>query len=853
MYIKSLALLGLFLLPLLGTAQVADSLLPVIPYDQPKEFEIGGIKVTGAQYADPSALISLSGLKVGDKIRIPGQQITKAIQVLWSLKLFTDVEVVRERTQGDIAFLEIRVKELPRYMRHSYIGVKKSKHDDLNGIVTKYIQKGAILTDNSKSSIKYGLEEYFIDKGYRNAQVKVKTFPDEKSTNGVRLEMDINRGKRVKIKDITFSGNDHVKARVLRKKMKGTSRTLKIFKKSKLVRKDYDEDKEKIEAYYNTVGFRDARVTGDSIWRDSKGKLHIHVFVDEGRRYYFRNIAWKGNTIYETRYLNQVLGINKGDVYNQELLESRLSFSQDGRDISSLYLDNGYLFFRCDPVEVSIENDSIDLEMRMYEGPQATIDRVVIKGNDRTHEHVVRRELYTRPGDKFSRSDIIRSQREIINLGYFNQENLGINTPVNPERGTVDIEYSVEEKPSDQLELSAGYQPAVPGYTSRGNIIGTLGVTFNNFSARNINNKETWNPLPQGDGQRFSIRGQSAGERFQSYNISFTEPWLGGKRPNSLTLAGFYNRYATGYGSTLGGRLDILQGTVGYGTRLKWPDDNFIFRADLDIQTLKLNNYRAFVDERNRPVDQGIYHNYNLGVTLARNSVNDPIFPKSGSTISLKMQATPPYSLFKKRSAAYYDTASVSDLYRYVEYLKWRFDADWYTPIVGKLVLKTSTKIGLLGRWNSKTNLSPFERFLVGGDGLNNQNFGLNGQEIISARGYESASESGKDNGIMDGIVGGAGVFSKYTVELRYPVSLNPQSTIFVTAWAQGTNAWRSIKEYNPFDVRRAAGVGLRVFLPMFGTLGFDYGFGFDQPGLNGSKKISNYGNFNIVLGFEPD
>ena len=853
MYIKSLALLGLFLLPFLGTAQVADSLLPIVPYDQPKEFEIGAIKVTGAQYADPNALISLSGLKVGDKIRIPGQQITKAIQVLWGLKLFTDVEVIRERTQGDIAFLEIRVKELPRYMRHSYLGVKKSKHDDLNGIVTKYIQKGAILTDNSKSSIKYGLEEYFIDKGYRNAQVKVKTFPDEKSTNGVRLEMDINRGKRVKIKDITFSGNHNVKARVLRKKMKGTVRTKKIFKKSKLVRKDYDEDKEKVESYYNTVGFRDARVTGDSIWRDAKGKLHIHVFIDEGRRYYFRNIAWKGNTIYETRYLNQVLGINKGDVYNQELLESRLSFSQDGRDISSLYLDNGYLFFRCDPVEVSIDNDSIDLEMRMYEGPQATIDRVVIKGNDRTHEHVVRRELYTRPGDKFSRSDIIRSQREIINLGYFNQENLGINTPVNPERGTVDIEYTVEEKPSDQLELSAGYQPAVPGYTSRGNIIGTLGVTFNNFSARNINNKETWNPLPQGDGQRFSVRGQSAGERFQSYNVSFTEPWLGGKRPNSLTLAGFYNRYATGFGASTGGRLDILQGTVGYGTRLKWPDDNFIFRADLDIQTLKLDGYGGFVDERNRLVNKGIYHNYNLGVTLARNSVNDPIFPKSGSTISLKMQATPPYSLFKKRSAAYYDTASVNDLYRYVEYLKWRFDADWYTPIVGKLVLKTSTKIGLLGRWNSKTNLSPFERFLVGGDGLNNQNFGLNGQEIISARGYESASEAGKDNGIMDGIVGGAGVFSKYTVELRYPVSLNPQSTIFVTAWAQGTNAWRSIKEYNPFDVRRAAGVGLRVFLPMFGTLGFDYGFGFDQPGIEGTKKLSTYGNFNIVLGFEPD
>ena len=855
MQYKLFALLSICFLPFLASAQ-SDTLLPVIAYDQPKDFEIGGLRVTGAQYADPNALISLSGLRVGQKTRIPGQQVTKAIQTLWNLKLFTDVEIVRERTQGNIVFLEIRVKELPRYMRHSYKGVKKSKHDDLNDVVNKYIQKGAILTENSKASLKYAMEEHFIDKGYRNAIVTIKSFPDERSTNGVRLEFDVNRGKRVKIKDITFAGNTHVKDRVLRKKMKGTSRTKRVFKKSKLVRKDFDEDKEKLETYYNTLGFRDARVAKDSIWRDAKGKIRIHLTIDEGNRYYFRNIAFKGHTIYETRYLNQVLGIKKGDVYNEDLLNTRLSFSQDGRDISSLYLDNGYLFFRADPVETAIENDSIDLEIRMYEGPQATIDRVIIKGNDRTSEHVIRRELFTRPGDKFSRSDIIRSQREIINLGYFNQENLGINTPVNPERGTVDIEYTVEEKPSDQLELSAGYQPAIAGFTTRGSIIGTLGVTFNNFSVRNIKNREAWNPLPQGDGQRFSIRGQSAGERFQSYNVSFTEPWLGGKRPNSLTIGGFYNRLAAGF-SSASGRMDILQGTIGYGTRLKVPDDNFVFRADLDIQTLRLRGFPGFYDDSGAGVQEGIYHNYNLGLTLARNSVNDPIFPKSGSTISLKSQITPPYSLFNKKSAAFYDTAGVRDLYRYLEYVKWRFDAEWYTPVVGKLVLKTSTKIGLLGRWNRKAPLSPFERFQVGGDGLNNQNWAFNGQEIISARGYEAQNESGKANGIMteigDGRIG-AGVFSKYTVELRYPISLNPQSTIFVTAWAQGTNAWQSIKQYNPFDVRRAAGLGLRVFLPMFGTLGFDYGFGFDRPDLVGKNaRLRDYGNFNIVLGFEPD
>ncbi|MEY3241419.1 MAG: hypothetical protein RIR11_2858 [Bacteroidota bacterium] len=858
MQFKLFALINLCLLPFFAIAQ-RDSTLPVVQYEKPIEYEIGGIRVLGAGYADPNALISLSGLRVGQKIRIPGQQITKAIQTLWNLKLFTDVEVVRERTQGNLVFLEIKVRELPRYMRHAFKGVKKNKHDDLNDLVNKYIQKGAILTDNNKSSLKYAMENFFIDKGYRNAQVKINSFPDERSTNGVRLEFIINRGKKVKIKDITFAGNEHVKARVLRKKMKNTTRTRKFFKKSKLVRKEYDEDKEKIEKYYNNLGYRDARVVKDSIWRDPKGKIRIHLNIQEGNRYYFRNMVWKGNTIYETKYLNQVLGIKKGDPYNEELLSNRLSFSQDGRDISSLYLDNGYLFFRVDPVETAIENDSIDLEMRMYEGPQATIDRVIIKGNDRTNEHVIRRELYTRPGDKFSRSDIIRSQREIINLGYFNQENLGINTPVNPERGTVDIEYTVEEKPSDQLELSAGYQPAVAGFSQRGNIIGTLGVTFNNFSARNIKNKETWNPLPQGDGQRFSLRGQSAGERFQSYNVSFTEPWLGGKRPNSLTLAGFFNRFAQPFGGGFGGRMDIIQGTVGFGTRLKFPDDNFVFRADMDIQTLKLNGFPGFTDDRGNGVSDGIFHNYNLGLTLARNSVNDPIFPKSGSTISLKMQMTPPYSLLNRKSKTFYDTAGVRDLYRYVEYIKWRFDADWYTPVVGKLVLKTSTKIGLLGRWNSDAPLSPFERFLVGGDGLNNQNFGFNGQEIISARGYEAQNESGKVNGIMSEIGSGnnnvgAGVFSKYTVELRYPISLNPQSTIFVTAWAQGTNAWQSLKQYNPFDVRRAAGLGLRVFLPMFGTLGFDYGIGFDRPDLIGKKaSLKDYGNFNIVLGFEPD
>jgi len=843
MKLPILGLLLLFAGPLVVSAQTPDTLLPTVAYDTPKEYEIGGIRVSGAQFADAGALISIAGFRVGDKIRIPGSQFAKAVQALWALHLFTDVQINQERKVGDVVFLEIAVQELPRYSRHSFIGVKKNQHDDLNAIVNKFIQKGAILTDNVRASLVYALENHYVDKGYLNARVAIKTYPDEKQINAVRLEFVIDQRKKVKIQEITFYGNTQVKSKVLLKKMKGTHERRRIFKKSKLVRKTYEEDKRKIEGYYNTIGYRDARIIKDSIWRNAKGALMVDIYLNEGRRYYFRNLVFKGNTIYETKYLDQVLGLKKGDVYNQELLDTRLSFSQDGRDISSLYLDNGYLFFRVDPVETSIENDSIDLELRIYEGPQATIDRVVIRGNDRTNEHVIRRELYTRPGDKFSRADIIRSQREIVNLGYFNQENLGINTPVNPERGTVDIEYTVEEKPSDQLELSAGYQPATS--YSRGGVIGTLGVTFNNFSVRNIAHRETWNPLPQGDGQRFSIRGQTSGDAYQSYNASFTEPWLGGKKPNSLTLAGFYNRYSNGYyGSDTYQQLKIIQGSIGFGTRLKFPDDNFVFRADLDFQTLNLNNYPSFQDDQNRYVRDGVFHNYNLGLTLARNSINDPIFPKSGSLVSLKMQMTPPYSLF--HSADFYKSDNVQDIYRYIEYVKWRFDAEWYTTLVGKLVLKTQAKVGLLGRWSDKTALTPFERFDLGGDGLNNQSFGLNGRDIISLRGY--AQED-----IMARYPGGAGVFNKYTVELRYPISLNPSSTIFVTAFAQGGNAWQKIQDFNPFEIKRSAGLGLRVFLPMFGTLGFDYGIGFDKPEYFGSRKLSNFAKFNIILGFEPD
>lgn len=847
-YLPLLAALLCGLSPSGATAQDTEQdSLPVLEYGEPLEYEIGGIKVKGAEFSDDNAIISIAGFKVGDKIRIPGPDIQKAIKALWKLRLFTDVQIIKEKTIGDIVFLEILVEERPRLTRHSYQGVKKSKHDDLNDAVNKYLLKGGIVTENVKVNAREAIEDYFIGEGYLDARVFVREVKDTLRPNAVRLVFDINRGDRVKIKNITFTGNESVKGRKLRKVFENTKEKRRLFASSKFIRDDYEADKELLIDHYNTLGFRDARVLSDSLWRDDKGFLNIQINLKEGDRYYFRDIQWKGNSIYDDETLSNVLNIDKGEIYNQELLQTRLSFSQDGRDVSTLYMDNGYLFFQVDPIEVAVENDSIDLEIRIFEGPQATIDKVVIKGNDRTHEHVIRRELRTKPGQKFSRSDIIRSQRQIMNLNYFNPENLNINTPVNPQRGTVDIEYTVEERPSDQLELSAGWG-GLQG------IIGTLGVSFNNFSLRNVFNKEAWSPLPQGDGQRLSLRAQTNGDFFQSYNASFTEPWLGGKKPNSLTVAGFYNSFS-GRRRIGGGdnaqRLTIRQATVSLGTRLRWPDDNFVATTSLNIQTLSLQNYdsgiQQFSTDRGELVTSGNYNNFSITQKLVRSTVSDPIFPKDGSRISLSVQFTPPYSLFNPERD--YASEPVSERFRFVEYHKWRFDADWYTPIAGNLIFKAQAKIGLLGRYNTEIGTSPFERFQLGGDGIQNQQFGFAGVDIISMRGYEI--EELPANIDAQGRSTPTPVFNKFTVELRYPLSLNPSSTIYVLAFAQGGNTWRSTQEFNPFELRRSAGMGLRVFLPMFGTLGFDYGIGFDKPGAE--RSLQGLGNFNIILGFEPE
>lgn len=844
--------------------------IPLIEYGEPQTYEIADIKIIGAVNRDRNAIKSIAGFQVGDKITIPGEDISEALKSLWRLRLFEDVKIIQEKTEGDLVYLIIYLKERPTLGRFTYQGIKNSHHDDLDEILNTVLNKGSIVSNEQKNIAVNKIKEFYIEKGKLDVEVEVAEIPEEGKENSVRLEFDINPKERVKVQDITFEGNTFADDKKLRSKMKNTKIKGTFLRKTKYIPPNYEEDKDNIIAFYNQEGYRDAKIMKDSLWREDDGDLQIRIWVDEGKRYYYRNILWKGNTKYTDEQLSTVLGIRRGDIFNPEELQERLSLSLDGRDISSLYLDFGHLRFDIQPVEVAVVEDSIDIEMRINEGPEFTIGNVEIRGNDRTHEHVVRRELRTRPGAKFRRSDIIRSQREIINLGYFNPENLDVVPQINPERGTVDVVYTVEERPADQLELSAGYG----GFSG---LIGTLGVTFNNFSVANIRDRSTWSPLPQGDGQKLSLRAQSNSRFFRSYNFSFTEPWLGGNKPNSFTIGAV--RSSFDYSTLDRGSLSITRGFIGLGSQLNWPDDFFASNTTLNIENIQLNDYTRGLfraetaDGRLVPVENGNIKNFSIKQVIARSSVSDPLYPRSGSRISLAIQVTPPYSLFRgddfwklneqeradverrlreelgprrpptdDQIQTAIDSEENSRKFEWLEYHKWRFDAEWYFNIFSKFVIMANAKIGILGYYDENIGLSPFERFELGGDGLSNQNVGLVGKDIIALRGYDVEDLPQNNRG-------GATIFDKFTLELRYPLSLNPNSTIFVTTFLQGGNAWGSFEDFNPYDMNRSVGVGMRVFLPMFGLLGFDYGLGIDKQ-ITGDR---GYGKFNIVLGFEPD
>jgi outer membrane protein insertion porin family len=807
----------------------------------PKEFTIAEVTVSGTQFLDPNSMVSISGLKPGDKIRIPGPAISSSVKRMMDFGTLDDVEILATKTEDEKVWLNIHIKERPRLYKVSFSGIRKGERETLNDKVK--LIKGRVITPTIIKNTQLVIKKYYMDKGFYYTKVKVLQIPD--STRGqATLNFTITKGRKVKIQKINIEGNTAISDKLLKRKMKGTKqkRIGRLFNPSKYIPKKYDEDKEKLIAYYRKNGYRDATIEFDTI-KNGEETISIDMKIDEGTKYYYRSISWSGNYLYSSQYLGERLGIMKGDVYNPEELDKKIN-GIPGSDVSSIYMDDGYLYFRIDPTEKTVEGDSIDVELRMFEGKQATINRILLNGNTKTSDRVVLRELFTLPGQKFSKTEIINTQRQLSQMGYFDPEKIQINPIPNQADGTVDIEYTVEEKPSDQIELSGGWG----GYIG---FVGTLGLVFNNFSLKNIPNRETWRPLPSGDGQKLSLRFQANGKQYQTYSMSFSEPWLGGKKPINFGVSLQRTVYRMtdyssfyGYGNTTNSRSINYRGgyfnngiTVSLGRRLKEPDRNLVMTHSLSYQRYRLDSLDIF----RIGYSTGASNNISFNTTISRNTLSDFQFPRSGSNISLSGTFTPPYSVLRKK--AFTDK---TDTYRWVEYHKWMFDASYYATITGKLVLSTRAHMGFLGAYGDKVGYSPFGRFIVGGSGLAGQgSFSLADQDIIGLRGYQDQKVGPlAQNGYPAS--GGGIVYNKYVMELRYPVSLNPQATIFILGFAEGGNNWGTYKEFNPFDLKRSAGVGARIFMPAFGLLGIDWGYGFDK--IQGESKRSGP-QFHFTIG----
>ena len=800
-----------------------------------KNYEIGGITINGLKTSEKQAILAISGLQIGQRISIPGMTIPKAIRALYRQKLFSDVQILEDRVIDNIIFLEIQLKELPRYKSYQLYGVQKSDESKIKDILNGQLLKGTIIDEHDKNRIRQSILEYYAEKAYRNANITISDQVDTLA-NTLHLKIDVKRNEKVKITNIYFEGNNLVSSKKLQKLMQTKSKKC-LTCKPHFSQEQFDTDLRAIEAHYHSLGYRDTRVLKDSIWYTAEQELELLIRLDEGKQYFVRNISWHGNSIYSDVLLSRVLKIKKGDVFNNDLIEQNLRFDPKGRDVSSLYLDNGYLFLQLDKIESAIIGDSIDLEIQIIEGPQATIGAVKISGNDRTHDHVIRRELRTLPGQKFSRAAIIRSQRELMALGYFNPEKLGVETKVNPEQGTVDIEYTVEEKNSDKIELSAGWNPG-SGNVS-GGLIGTVGLSLNNFSMRKLFSGD-WNGiLPHGDGQIMSLRLQSTGQSYQSANLSFTEPWLGGKSPTSLTTAAFYQRFTNGESTSSDSfaSLSVLGGTISLSKPLRWLKGNLVSSTELSFQNIQLNELQEIALDDGTSLTQGNFNNFYIKQTITYNTIYDPFFPTRGLRVQLSGQFTPPYSLFNNNTSA-------SDQ-QWLEYHKWRFGAEGYIPLSKNLVIKSAIKMGWLGNYNNELGTSPFERFEMGGNGWNAQQAAFTGNDIFALRGYDENYIEGTKNG-------GGSAFTKMTLELRYQLLQSEMTRAFVLAFAEGGNVWKNNAEFNPFDLYRSAGLGIRVQVPMFGTIGFDYGIGFDKPELSG-QKWTNFGRLSLILGFEPE
>ena len=810
------------------------SSIATIDYSRIREYEIAGIEVTGVKYLQKQVLINISGLKVGQKINIPGEEISEAINKFWKHGLFSDAKILVSKVEDGKVYLEIFLKELPRLSIINIRGVNKTETSDLKEKLN--LRPGSQVTDNIINNTKSIIKKHYVDKGFLNADIEIIQKEDTNAINKVMLNIYIEKNKRIKIDDIVFEGNEVFSDKRLRRVMKNTKKkNMNIFKASKFIGEDFKEDKASLITFYNENGYRDAKLLGDKLTTLNDKRIELVIELEEGQKYFVRNITWVGNTKYPAEILNKILGIKKGDIYNQTLFDERLRIDEDA--VSSLYLDHGYLFFSVTPVELNIANDSIDLEMRIYEGKQATINRVIIKGNTKTNEHVVRRELRTRPGELFSKSDIIRSVRELATMGHFNPENINPNPIPNQADGTVDLEYQLEERANDQLELSGGFGGL--------GFVGTIGVRFTNFSARNILNGKRWRPVPTGDGQTLSIRAQASSKSFQAYNISFIEPWFGGKKPNSFNISLTHTISKRPYYSEGKYRVNdtsyfkVYGASIGLGRRLKWPDDFFTLYNDISFQQYKLSHYgiSQFI------FTNGVSNIISLRTVLSRSSQDQMLYPRRGSNFSLGLQLTPPYSLFSNKD---YSDMPLEEKYKFIEFHKWTFSSAWYTSLIGNLVLAVRAEFGYLGHYNNDIGPSPFEKFEVGGNPMYATGY-IYGADIISVRGYQDGSLTpdviipGRDRPIDDG-----NVYDKYSLELRYPFSLNPSATIYGLAFVEGGNAWRKINNFNPFQIKRSAGIGVRVFLPMFGLLGIDWGYGLDpQPGETGPHGSE----FHFVMG----
>jgi outer membrane protein insertion porin family len=854
-------------LAILGTNNVfsqvvADSTNFSINYDNPKAYTLAGLEVTGIRYLDTEVLKNLSGLNVGEEITVPGDQITTALRKYWRQGLFSDVRISASKIVGNKIWLEIYLQERPRLSAKNYHGISKSEKEDIDKKVMLLV--GGQVTENLINTSQRQITKLFNDKGFGNTEVKIVQRDDSTKENQVVLDIIVNKKQKVKISNIEFVGVKELKPSLLEKSMKKTkARKLKNFLSSKKFLEDkYEEDKLNLIKKYNEKGYRDAMIVADTIIKDTTSNtVKLKYWIDEGRRYYFRNIKWVGNTIYTDIYLTRVLGIKKGDVFDQKLLDKRLTENDDA--VSNEYLNNGYLFFNLSPVEVNVENDSIDFEMRIVEGNQATINGIGISGNTKTNEHVARRELFTKPGQLFSKENIIRSVRELSQMGHFNPETIKPDVVPHPEDGTVDINYELEERANDQVELSGGW--------GAGMFVGTVGLKFSNFSVRNIGNPSAWRPLPTGDGQTLSLRAQTNGSYYNSYNFSFVEPWLGGKKPNSFSLSVYYSKQTSGnqnynygasdpygsyggYGGGYGGyggyggqggyggygggynpynyeitqSMGVVGASIGLGYRLKWPDDFFTMYHELSYQLYVLKNWQYFFFQNGRS------NNISFKTVFGRNSTDSPLYTRKGSNFSFMVQVTPPWSLFTKKD---YSNPNLSqeDRYQYIEYHKWVFKGDVYTPLNAdmKLVLRTKYETGFLGYYN-KYLRSPFETFKLGGDGMSGYN--MYGSDIVGLRGYQNNSVTPPSGGY---------IYEKMTMELRYPITMSQSATIYALTFLEAGNSWYDFTTYNPFSVKRSAGIGVRIFLPMFGLMGFDWGYGFDD----GYTKNTGGSNFHFIMG----